>query len=88
MDEAGNADPYAEVKATARVEGAAQLMAFGTGRCCTDENYDKGEITLYKGTAPAILRSDVDEGMVGVKSLTMRSAIAPKDETQCGGFVK
>ncbi len=62
VDESGNPVPYVEVKATAKAEGAATLIAFGTGRGCTEENYTKGEITLYKGTALAILRSGLKAG--------------------------
>ena len=61
-DENGNPVPYVEVKATASVTGAAILAAFGTGRPCTEENYTKGEITLYKGAALAILRSGTQAG--------------------------
>lgn len=62
VDENGNFVPYVEVKATAKAEGAATLIAFGTGRGCTEENYTKGEITLYNGTALAILRSGTGAG--------------------------
>ena len=50
-DANGNLVPYEEVKAAASVTGAASLLAFGTGRPCTEENYTKSEITLYKGAA-------------------------------------
>ena len=62
VDADGNHIPYVEAKATAKAEGAAQLAAFGTGRACTEENYTKGSVTLYRGTALAILRSGVDTG--------------------------
>ena len=61
-DEKGDPVPYVEVKATASVTGAAALAAFGTGQPCTEENYTKGEITLYKGAALAILRSGTQAG--------------------------
>ncbi len=62
VDENGNFVPYVEVKATAKAEGAAALIAFGTGRGCTEENYTAGEITLCKGAALAILRSGLETG--------------------------
>lgn len=61
-DANGNLVPYEEVKAAASVTGAASLLAFGTGRPCTEENYTKSEITLYKGAALAILRSGTQGG--------------------------
>ncbi|MBE6978845.1 MAG: glycoside hydrolase family 2 protein [Ruminococcaceae bacterium] len=63
VDKNGNPVPYVEAKTTVKAEGAAQLVAFGTGRGCTEENYTKGEITLYKGTALAILRSGTEAGI-------------------------
>lgn len=69
--EAADADgipiPYAEIRAAASVTGEAVLAAFGTGRPCTEENYMKGEITLYKGTALAILRSGTQAGKAVLK---------------------
>lgn len=62
VDENGNLLPYVEAEATASAEGAAVLAAFGTGRACTEENYTAGKITLYRGTALAILRSGVESG--------------------------
>lgn len=62
VDEHGNHIPYVEAEATAVAEGAAVLAAFGTGRACTEENYTAGKITLYGGTALAILRSSVEPG--------------------------
>lgn len=62
VDAAGNPIPYVEAKATAKADGAAELAAFGTGRACTEENYTTGTITLYRGTALAILRAGVDAG--------------------------
>lgn len=62
VDTDGHLVPWVEEKATARANGAAVLAAFGTGRPCTEENYTKGEITLYKGTALAILRAGTEKG--------------------------
>lgn len=62
VDESGQIVPYVEVKVAATVEGAVTLAAFGTGRGCTEEKYTGGEITLYQGTALAILRSGTETG--------------------------
>ncbi|MDF2521113.1 MAG: beta-galactosidase, partial [Clostridia bacterium] len=62
VDSEGNLVPTVELKATAKVEGAVSLAAFGTGRPVTDENYTKGEFTSYKGRLLAIVRSGYEEG--------------------------
>lgn len=62
VDAQGNPVPYAEPIATAKAEGSANLAAFGTGRGCTEENYTTGQITLYHGTALAILRASENKG--------------------------
>lgn len=64
VDGNGNHIPYVEAPVTASVEGAAVLAAFDTGRTSTEENYTSGKITLYHGTALAILRSGVEAGSV------------------------
>ena len=66
-DGAGNPVHYAEAKAAASVTGKAALAAFGTGRPCTEEKYTKGEITLYKGTALAVLRAGIQTGEAVLK---------------------
>jgi Beta-galactosidase/beta-glucuronidase len=62
MDEAGNLVPDAQLKATATVEGAATLAAFGTGRPQTSENYTTGQFTSYKGRLQAIVRAGYEPG--------------------------
>lgn len=62
VDENGNLVPTAEIKATAKVEGAATLAAFGTGRPITDENYTKGKFTSYKGKLLTIVRANYEPG--------------------------
>ncbi|MDN5314154.1 MAG: beta-galactosidase [Clostridiales bacterium] len=67
VDEFGNYIPYAEVELIASVEklntdqnaggGTTELVAFGTGRGMTEENYTVGKITAYEGRALAIIRS-------------------------------
>lgn len=66
VDADGNVLPYVEVKASASASGAAELIAFGTGRGCTEENYCSGKVTLYHGTALAILRSGAETGMAQI----------------------
>lgn len=63
VDEDGNLVPTAELKAVAKVEGAATLAAFGTGCPATAENYTKGEFTAYKGKLLAIVRAGYETGM-------------------------
>ncbi len=55
VDEEGIPVPMAEVKLTATVENGT-LLAFGTGRPVTDENYTAGTITSFKGSALAVIR--------------------------------
>ena len=62
VDADGNHVPYVETAACAKAEGAAALAAFGTGRGCTEENYTSGRVTLFKGTALAILRASTEAG--------------------------
>lgn len=62
VDENGLPVPWLECKANAGVDGAAVLVAFGTGRPCTEENYTKGETMLYQGKALAILRAGTEQG--------------------------
>lgn len=56
VDEEGNLVPYAERKITARELGLDNLLALGTGRATTEENYASGEITTYRGRALAVAR--------------------------------
>lgn len=62
VDEEGRLVPTAEYKASATVEGAATLAAFGTGKPQTTENYTKGEFTSYKGRLLAIVRAGYETG--------------------------
>ncbi len=59
VDEEGILVPMAEVKLSAQAEGG-ELIAFGTGRPVTDENYTAGEITTFKGAALAVIRKAGD----------------------------
>ncbi|MCM8710048.1 DUF4982 domain-containing protein [Clostridium sp. SYSU_GA19001] len=67
IDSEGNLVPNAEIKATAKVEGAATLAAFGTGNPKTTENYTKGEFTSFKGRLLAILRAGTESGTAILK---------------------
>lgn len=81
IDADGNLVPTAEMKATAKVEGAATLAAFGTGRPQTTENYTKGEFTSYKGRLLAIVRAGYEPGIsvltVSVEGLKAESIEIP-----------
>lgn len=54
----------AEIKLEAKVNGAAVLTGFGTGRTITDENYTDTSTVSYKGHASAVLRSGYESGEV------------------------
>ena len=62
IDGEGNLVPNAQIMSFAKVEGAATLAAFGTGRPQTTENYTKGQFTSFKGRLLAILRSGYESG--------------------------
>ena len=55
-DAEGNLVPYAEQKVTAQELGVENIIALGTGRPTTEENYTSGEITTYRGQALVIVR--------------------------------
>lgn len=59
VDENGNLVPYAEEKLSAedlKTQDIKEILAFGTGRPTTEENYTRGEITTYRGRALLIAR--------------------------------
>lgn len=62
VDAEGSLIPYAEVEVCAKVEGAAVLAAFGTGRPETEENYTVGKVVSYHGKMLAIVRSGYETG--------------------------
>ena len=62
-DAEGRLVPTAELKASAKVEGPATLVAFGTGRPQTTENYTTGMFTSYKGRLLAIVRAGYEPGI-------------------------
>ena len=55
-DAEGNLVPYAEQKVTTQELGIDYILALGTGRPTTEENYTSGEITTYRGRALMIAR--------------------------------
>ncbi len=58
---------YEDTKLQASVEGAdLQLLALGSGRPTTEENYTKGEITTYRGMAMAVVKGK--QGVLIVES--------------------
>lgn len=81
VDQNGNLVPYAEVKTKARVEGAAILAGFGTGRPITEENYTKGEFTSFKGKLLAVVRSSYTSGkaILTVEGDNLESAVLELD---------
>jgi beta-galactosidase len=56
VDENGNFVPYGEMKVTAEELGLQNVIALGSGRPTTEENYTSGEITTYRGRALAICK--------------------------------
>jgi beta-galactosidase len=77
LDEQGQLVPDAEIKLTAKVEGAAYLAGFGSGNPITDEDYTDNQTVSYRGHACAVLRSGYDKGKT---SLTI-SAPGMEDKT-------
>jgi len=61
-DAGGNLIPYAEDKLTATYTGNGTLLAFGSARPTTEENYTAGETTAYKGRALAVIRATEKPG--------------------------
>jgi len=57
VDKDGNLVPYAEMDITAEELGLTNLIALGTGRATTEENYTKGAIKTYRGRALAVVKS-------------------------------
>ncbi len=62
IDENGQVVPDADILLTAKAEGAAELLGFGSGNPITDENYTGGRFTSYQGKALAVLRAGCEAG--------------------------
>lgn len=66
-DQNGNFVPYAEKTIVADVPEDTELIALGSGRASTEENYTGGETTTYRGWALAVVR-----GGKGIESICCR----------------
>ena len=77
IDDKGQLVPDAEIKLSAKVEGAGSLAGFGSGNPITDEDYTDNQTVSYRGHACAVLRSGYDNGKT---SLTI-SAPGMEDKT-------
>ena len=62
VDEEGNVVPDAAILLSAKAEGAAALLGFGSGNPVTAENYSKGLFTSWQGKALAVLRAGREAG--------------------------
>ena len=56
--------PDADVLLTAKADGAAELLGFGSGNPFTDENYTAGRFTSWQGKTLAVLRAGNQPGEV------------------------
>ncbi len=59
VDQDGNFVPYAEMDITAEELGLTDMIALGTGRATTEENYTRGAVRTYRGRALAIVKKKV-----------------------------
>ena len=62
VDSEGRRVPFDDRLIKAEVTGAGQLLAFGSARPITAENYTKGEFTSYLGRCQAIIRTGYEPG--------------------------
>lgn len=56
--------PFDDRLIRANVSGPGKLLAFGSARPVTTENYTKGEFTSYLGRCQAIIRTGYDPGII------------------------
>jgi beta-galactosidase len=86
-DSEGRRVPFDDRLIRAEVEGAGRLIAFGSARPVTTENYTKGEFTSYLGRCQAIIRAGYEPGKVTLKvsSDGLGEAIAEIVTTQVAG---
>ena len=54
--------PDTDALLTAKADGAAELLGFGSGNPVTDENYTEGRFTSWQGRALAVLRATMEAG--------------------------
>ncbi len=64
VDENGSVVPDKDVELNVRVDGAGELLGFGSGNPKTDENYSKGIFRTYRGRACAVVRSGYEAGEI------------------------
>ena len=76
-DADGNFIPWAEDELTAEYTGEGTLLAFGSARPTTEENYSSGTITAYKGRALAVIRA---ADVKGQSRLTVNSKLFGESE--------
>ncbi len=75
VDAAGAPIPYAEVEVTAELSGSAELLAFGSARPRTEENYTAKKATSYRGKLLAVIRGGTE---AGTAVLTLRAQGLPE----------
>ncbi len=66
-DPAGKLKPYVEVPVEISVSGPATLAGFGSALCKTNERFDTGRYTSYRGRVLAVLRAGMTPGTVTVQ---------------------
>ncbi len=71
-DADGNFIPWAEDAMSVEYSGEGSLLAFGSARPTTEENYTSGMITAYKGRALAVIRASAARGK---SRLTVKSKL-------------
>lgn len=59
--------PFDDRLIRAEVSGAGQLLAFGSARPLTTENYTMGEFTTYLGRCQAVIRTGIEPGKAILK---------------------
>ena len=74
VDDQGHPVPDAALRLSAKAEGEAQLLGFGSGNPVTDENYTAGSFTTWQGQALAVLRAGYQPGTV---KLTVQAETLP-----------
>ena len=67
VDEHGNVVPWAENELRVEVKGAATLLAFGSARPKTEENYTAGKVKAFHGRALAVLRAGTEKGQATLR---------------------
>ena len=66
-DSEGRRVPSDDRLIKAEVSGAGHLLAFGSARPITTENYTKGQFTTYLGRCQAIIRTGIEPGTAILK---------------------